>query len=205
MSIKNIRKLEYCIERIIPTHVHLPDTSATEIALKEQSLEQAESAQEKAEILISIAQIYRHMEEFDKAEEKYHQSIEIFPDNFGAKLGLLEIGFHTENRDRLIEDLYNLSPGNLQICDNLVRICIENEQYSLLEIFFYQKVNEHTGAFEKLGNIYFSWADLNYTIEQNEKALKYFRLAEENYLKCFDHNHPIVKSTKEAICELENN
>ena len=143
------------------------------------------------------------MKKFDKAEEKYRESIEVFPDNFGAKLGLLEIGFNTDNRNKLMDDLYNLSPGNLQICDSLVGLCIENKQCGLLEDFFNKKVNEHVEEFEKLGNLYFSWADLNYTTEQNKKALKYFKLAEENYMKCFDDNHPIVKTTKKAISELE--
>jgi tetratricopeptide (TPR) repeat protein len=205
LSIKNIRKLEYIIERIIPVNVHLPSVAATEIALRERYFENAESAQEKAEILISIAQIHRDMKELDKAKEKYYQSIEIFPENYGAKLGLLEMGFNSENRDELIDDFYNVYPGNLQICDDLVRICIENDQPDLLEDFFDKKVKEHAGEFEKLGCIYFSWADLNYTIEQKEKALKYFKLAEENFTKCFDNNHPIVKKTKEAIRELENN
>lgn len=186
-------------------NVHLPSVAATEIAIRERYFKNAESVQEKAEILISIAQIHRDMKELNKAKQKYYESIEIFPENYGAKLGLLEIGFNSENRDELIDDFYNVSPGHIQICDDLVRLCIEYEQHSFLEDFFDKKVKEHAGELEKLGCVYFSWADLNYTIEQKEKALKYFKLAEENFTKCFDNNHPIVKKTKEAINELENN
>lgn len=157
LSSKNIRKLEYCLERIIPVDVDLPSVAATQIAFREQYLEEAESVQEKAEILIGIAQIYRDMKDIDKAKEIYLKSIEIFPENYGARVDLLELGFNTEDRERLINDLYNLSPGNLQICDALVRICIENDEPTLLEEFFLEKVEAHKGDFEKLGNITFRW------------------------------------------------
>ncbi|CAN5433098.1 hypothetical protein BH10ACI1_BH10ACI1_20160 [soil metagenome] len=204
LSSKNLRKLEYILERMIPIAVMLPTVAATEIEIREEHLKNAESDLEKANILISIAEIHRDMKEFDKAEEKYLESIEVFSENFGARLGLLEMGFNTDNREKLVDNLYEISTGNLQICDSLVGLCIEHKQYSFLEDFFRNKVKEHAGEFEKLGNIFLCWADLNYTIERNKKALKYFRIAEENYLKCFDNEHSIVKTTREAISELEN-
>lgn len=203
LSSKNVRKLEYIIERIIPMAVHLPSVAQTEISFRKQYLEEANSNEEKANILISIAEIHRDMKEFDKAEEKYLESIEVFPENFGARLGLLEMGFDSENREILVNELYEVSPGNLQICDSLVGLCVKHKQSDFLENFFSNKVKHHVGEFEKLGCIYFSWADLHYTFDRNKKALKYFKLAEENFMKCFDDKHPIVISTKEAISELE--
>lgn len=203
LSLKNIRKLEYIIERIIPMAVHLPSVAQTEISIRQRYLEKAESNEEKADILISIAEIHRDMKEFDDAEKKYLESLEIFPENYGARLGLLEIGFNTENRNKLIDDFYKVSPGHIQICDSLVRLCFEHKEYNFLEKFFKDKVKEHKGDFEKLGCIYFSLGNLSYSIKRNSKALKNFKLAEENFMKCFDDEHPIVISTKEAIDELE--
>jgi tetratricopeptide (TPR) repeat protein len=205
LSTKNVRKLEYCIERLIPLAVHLPSVAATEISFRQQYFEETESVQEKAEILISIGRIHQDMNDLDKAAEKYRESIEIFPENYGARLGLLEIGFNTGDRDKLIEDFYNASPGHIQICDDLVRLCVENEQYDFLEGFFNEKVKEHDGEFEKLGCIYYSLGKLHYLIKRKRKALKYFKLAEMNFTKCsYDDIPPIVESTKEAISELEN-
>ncbi|MDX2135967.1 MAG: restriction endonuclease [Saprospiraceae bacterium] len=200
---KNIRKLEYCIERMMPLKVNLDSLATVEIAKRERILANTASIEEKAEILISIAEIYRDIKAFAKAKEKYEESIQVFPECYGARLGLLEIGFKTENRNRLIEDLYNLSPGHRQICDDLVRLCLQYEEINFLEGFFEKKIQEHYGKHEELGNLYFSWGDLNYSIGRNLKALAYMKLARENFLKCFDLSHPALLAIEKVIKELE--
>ncbi len=203
LSSKNVRKLEYIIERIIPMAVHLPSVAQTEISFRERYLEEANSDEEKANILISIAEIHRDMKEFDKAEEKYLESIKVFPVNYGARLALLEMGFNTENRNNLIDDFYKVSPAHIQICDDLVRLCFEHKEHKFLEKFFKEKVKEHKDDFEILGNIYFSLGNLNCSIKRKAKGLQYFKLAEEYFIKCFNSEHSSLVSTREAIRELE--
>ena len=203
LKTKNIRKLEYVIERLIPINVDLNSVAASRISDYRNLMEISNSNQEKAELLIGIAEIHRDMKENELAITIYKESIEILDINFGAKLGLLEIGYNSIDREKLIENFYLLKPGNRQICDDIVRLGIENETIEFTEKYLLNKTESEVGHFEQLGNIYYSLADLFYTSEYLKKSLKYFKLAKINFKKCFDNNHPALISTLEAIKEIK--
>ena len=205
LKTKNIRKLEYVIERLIPMNVDLNSVASAKISEYEHLISKSNSEQEKADLLINIAEVHRDMKKEKLAIEKYEESIKLFHENYGAHLGLLEIGYNTAQRDKLIAKFYNLSPGNRQICDDLVRLGIMNEQIEFTEKLLLDKTEIEDKNFESLGNIYFSLADLFYIEETMETALKYFKLAKSNFEKCFDSNHPALSSTIEAIYEIEKN
>ena len=203
LKTKNIRKLEYVIERLIPMNVDLNSVAKTKISEYNDLISKSNSEQEKSEILIGIAEIHRDMKEFEDAEKIYTKSLKLYPENYSAHLGLLEIGYISIKRDKLITNFYNLSPGNRQICDDIVRLGIENEQIQFTEKFLLDKTKNEDENFESLGNIYYSLADLFYTEETMKTALKYFKLAKGNFEKCFDSKHPAILSTIEAISELD--
>ncbi len=202
---KNIRKIEYIIERLLPLNVN--QKSIVDVKIKElrSLIDVTESNQKKADLLIEIAKIYRDIKDFDNAIIAYKESISIFPDNYGANLGLLEIGYNTDGRDRLIENFYSLSPGNRQLCDDLVRLGIDNKQVGFTEQLLLEKARDKKNNFEFLGNIYFSLADLFYTTESMNKSLEYFKQSKDCFLKCFDEMHPALISVNEAIHTLEMN
>jgi tetratricopeptide (TPR) repeat protein len=200
---KNIRKLEYTIERLVPMNVDLNSVATANINDLRKLIEKSDSEQEKAEILIAIAEIHRDMKEFEEAKKIYKESIKVFPINYGAFLGLLEIGYNSSDRDKLIADFYTLASGNRQICDDLVRLGIENEQIDFTENLLLDKLKDEAHSFESIGNIYFSLADLFYTEESVETALKYFKLAKSNFIKCFEKDHPALQSIENAIIELK--
>lgn len=203
LKTKNIRKLEYIIERLLPVNVDLKSITDVKISDLRKLIKESNSAQEKAEILISIAEIHREMKRIEVAEKIYIESIKLFPENYGAHLGLLEIGYNSTKRNELINDFYNLSPGNRQICDDLVRLGIVNKQIEFTEMLLLDKSKFENENFESLGNIYFSLADLFYLEETIETALKYFKLAKNNFEKCFDSEHPALISIIDAINESE--
>ena len=199
---KNIRKLEYVIERLIPMNVDLKSVATAKIGDLRQLIHKSDSAQEQSEMLSAIAEIHRDMKEFEDAEKVYKKSISLFSNNYRAHLGLMELGYNSTSRDELIANFYNLAPGNRQICDDLVRLGIKNKQIEYTEKLLLDKTVSENGNFESLGNIYFSLADLFYTEESIETSLKYFKLAKENFEKCFDKNHSALSSTVEAINEI---
>lgn len=203
LKTKNIRKLEYVIERLLPMNVDLNSFATVRISDLRKLMEKSTSEQEKAEMLIAIAKIHRDMKEFENAKKIYDESIKLFSKNYGAHLGLLEIGYNSPDRDKLIAKFYKLAPGNRQICDDLVRLGIENEQIDFTEKLLLDKLKDESENFESLGNIYFSLADLFYTEESMELALKYFELAKSNFIRCFEKNHPALQSVENAIIELE--
>jgi tetratricopeptide (TPR) repeat protein len=203
LKTKNIRKLEYVIERLFPMNVDLKSVATAKISDFRKLMGKTDSEQEKAEMLISIAEIHRDMKEIEDAENIYDESIKLLPENYGAHLGLLEIRYNSSKRDELITNFYNLSPGKRQICDDLVRLGIENEQIEFTEKLLLDKTKTEVENCESLGNIYYSLADLFYTEESMETALKYFKLAKGNFEKCFEKNHPALQSIENAMIELK--
>lgn len=203
LKTKNIRKLEYVIERLIPMDVDLKSVAIAKISDYENLIKKSKSNQEKADLLINIAGIHRDMKEVKEAREKYFESIKMFPDNYGAKLGLLELDFETKNRDKLTNELFELAPGNPEICDDLVRLYYQSEKSDLLNDFFISKIEIHKGDNQVLGNIYFALGNLYYHEENNKEALSNFNLSESYLSKCFKKEHSVFKIIAKVKEELK--
>lgn len=201
---KNVRKLEYVIENLLPLSVNLESVAATEIATRQQWLNKATNNQEKAEILISIGQIYRDMNDNENAKKTYLESIELFPQNYGAKLALAEMEFNSENRDFLVNDFFELEPSSRQIQDDLVRIGLDNNSIDYVEKFFIDKIEKFKDQTEIVGSIYFSLGDLFYTIDDNDKSYRYFKESKNILGKCYEIDHPVHESLNEVLEELKN-
>ncbi len=203
LSNKNIRKLEYVIERLLPLNVNEESIMNTEVSSRRSLIAESTSNEEKAGFLITIAEIYRDFQRHDKSIDAYKESITYFPKNYGAQLGLLELGIEERNRDELMNDFFNLDPGNRKICDDLVRICLTNGHVDLLETFFKSKLVEHSGKDEILGCIYFSLGDLFYSTDSAKKAHDYFELAERSLSKAFGSKHEGVKAARKGKLEMK--
>lgn len=203
LKTKNIRKLEYVIERLLPMNVDLKSVAVAKISDYENLIKKSKTSQEKADLLINIAEVHRDMKEFKEAKERYLESIKVYPDNYGAKLGLLELDFETENRDKLANELFELAPGNPRICDDLVRLYYQSEQSELLNDFFKNKIKIYKGDDRILGNIYFALGNLYYHEENDKEALSNFKLAEFYLSKCFKKEHSVFKIIAKVKEELK--
>lgn len=203
LKTKNIRKLEYVIERLIPMDVDLKSVAIAKISDYENLIMKSKSNQEKADLLINIAGIHRDMKEVEDAKIKYRESIKIYPENYGAKLGLLELDFETKNRDELTNELFEVAPGNPKICDDLVRLYFQSKKTNLLNKFFLKKIEQYKNNNEVLGNVYFALGYLYYHEENDKKALKNFNLAESYLSKCFKKEHYVFKIIHKVKDELK--
>lgn len=203
LKTKNMRKLEYVIERLLPMNVDLKSVAEAKISDYINLIKKSKTSQEKADLLINIAEVHRDMKEFKEAKERYLESIKVYPDNYGAKLGLLELDFETENRDKLANELFEVTPGNPRICDDLVRLYYQSEQSELLNDFFKNKIKIYKGDDRILGNIYFALGNLYYHEENNKEALSNFKLAESYLSKCFKKEHSVFKIIAKVKEELK--
>lgn len=199
---KNIRKLEYVIETLLPINVNIESVAETEIQTREELLERATSDQEKAEILISIGKIYRDMEDFDNAKRIYQKSIDIFPINYGARLALLEMDFDSINRDSLINSFFELDPTARQIHDNIVRLAIEHDAIDYIETFFLEKLDLYSEECEIIGSIYFSLGVLFYNSSDFLKSTNFFQKSKQQLEKCFDSKHPAFEILNSTLDDL---
>lgn len=200
---KNIRKLEYIIERLKPFKYDLKGHVNRKIKDLREQIKQSVSKQDKAELLITITEIYLEIEDTENAKKSYYESIFLFPKNYYAYLGLLEISYNSVSRDELINHFYELEPGNRKICDDLVRLGVQNKEIGYTEKFLLRKSEDEKGNFESLGNIFFSIGDLYYNVDNKTKALYYLKLAKNNFEKCLDKKHQALTATIKTIRELE--
>jgi tetratricopeptide (TPR) repeat protein len=168
---KNIRKLEYVIERLHPLDIDLESVAIGKIGEYESLIEKAESKQEKADLLINIAEVHRDMKRNELAIKKYEESIVMFPDNYGATLALLEMSTEDQNRDELTESLFNLDPGNPMICNDLARYYFETDKTDLIIKFFNNKASKYLEDESINGNIQFILGVIHYENSDNEDAL----------------------------------
>ncbi|HTF05609.1 MAG TPA: hypothetical protein VK826_16395 [Bacteroidia bacterium] len=203
LQIKNIRKLEYLIERVVPININLISSACTEIATLENYLSTAEKDQDKAEILIRIAKIYCEIEDHEKATEMYQQSVAIFPENFGARLALLELGMGSENSAMLTEAFFNLGPGERAIYNELIRVYSERNRAQLLHQYLLNKLKETILPLEVKGQLLYALGELSIDVNTSE-ALGHFLESQKCLKQCFSAKHDALKSLKKIIRTLSN-
>ena len=189
LSTKNIRKLEYILERLIPLNVDLESLVKTEIHARELSLQECKSDEEKADILISMAGVYRDADDLDKAQEKYLESLKFKQDNYGASLGLLQLNVQSDNRNDLIDNFFELDPGNTKIMYDLTGLSLQYNFADYLNDFFLKKIKKYKHNNEIVGNIYFSLAHMHYHLKNNKRALKLLKISEKFLSKCLKDGH----------------
>ena len=203
LKAKNIRKLEFVIERLLPMNVDLNSVAIAKIDEYEKLMEKSSSIQEKADLLINIAQVHSDMKETKKAREKYLESIKMFPKNYVARLGLLKLDFETSQREILTDEFFEIAPGNPSICQDLVSLYLQKDKVSSLTVFFEKKRKKYRRNNEILGNIHFALGNLFYHNKNDKSALSNFIHAEKSLEKCFDKDHYVFKIIADIKNELK--
>lgn len=199
LSDKNIRKLEYLLERTQPMYVDLESVAKTEIATLKHRIEKTDSDEEKANLYIAMAEIHIDMDRPNEARICLNKSIDIEPANFVAKLGLLDLQFKTDERPQLMNDVFNLDPGNPEIGNSLIGIAISNEGGKELINFFEEKIKEHSDNDEILASIHFSLGNLFYNLDDDNKALENFNKSESIFNDKFPDHQAL-----EAISKIKD-
>lgn len=201
LSDKNIRKLEYLLERTLPIDVNLDSVSATKIATLKHLIEKTDENEEKANLYIAMAQIHIDMDKPKEAIICLNKSIDIEPANLGAKLGLLNLQFETDEMPQLMNDLFNLDPGNPEIGSSLIGVAISNDGGKELINFFEEKIKEHAENDEVIASIYFSLGELFYNLEDDDKALENFNKSESIFTAKWP-NHQALEAISKIKDEL---
>ena len=205
LQTKNIRKLEYIIERLNPIDVDLDSVASTKISEYEHLISKSDSKQEKADLLIQIAEVHRDMKREEIAIKKYEESIAMFPENYGATLALFEMHYKTEHRKKFTERFFNIAPGNPEISDNIAQIyCLNNDSSIAIE-FFNEKLKEYIENDRVSGDVYFVLGNIYMHSEDKENALINFNKSIEKLSICLPENHQVFDALSRIILELGNN
>ncbi|WP_405292658.1 restriction endonuclease, partial [Algibacter sp. Ld11] len=203
LKTKNIRKLEYVIERLTPMDVDLNSVASTKISECEYLISKSKSEQEKADLLIQIAEIHRDMKQEELAIENYEESIKIFPENYGATLALFEMHYETKHREKFTDKFFNIAPGNPEICDNIAQMYCQNEHSNMVLKFFEEKLKNYTENNRVSGDIFFVLGNVYMHLEDKKNALFNFIKSKEKLSKCLPENHQVFKTLNQIIIELE--
>ena len=204
LKTKNIRKLEYVIERLLPLDIDLESVAVGKIGEYEHLIEKSKSKQEKADLLINIAEVHRDMKRNELAIKKYEESIAMFPENYGAIFALLEMSTEDQNRDELTERLFNLEPGNPMICDDLARYYFETDKTDLIIKFFNNKSLKYLKDESINGNVQFILGVIHYESSDNKNALTHLKKANELLKKSLKSDNNIFNVLRNMINELED-
>ena len=202
---KNLKKLEYIMAKVLPFNVDLESLADSHIQEGERLYKKAKTNQDKAEIAIKMAVVYLDMTDIEKAKEKYQLSIEVFPENYGARKALLEIEMkHGKGKevDLLVQDFFALAPTNQQILWDLLDIFLQYEKEDYLIQFLENKIVEHGEDSEIIGNIHFSLGDLYNNLRNKEKLIKHMTKAKEHLSKCYASDHEAFTEIESVMNEL---
>jgi len=204
LKTKNIRKLEYVIERLIPMNIDLNSIATAKISNYENLIKKSKSNQEKSSLLVHIAEVHTDMKDYENSKKKYLESIEIYPKNYGARLGLLELDFDSKNREKLTDELFELAPGNPSICDDLGRLYFQKNNADLLINYFIKKIDKYKADSNILGNTYYALGYLYYNMGKDKNAVDNFNLAEKYLSKSLEKEHYVFKIISKIKTELKN-
>lgn len=200
LVLRTLPKLEFCAERVLRLDVNQTSILKEHIDKVEKSILETQSKTEKAELFIAKATIYLDFQEYDKAIEAYNDSIEQLPLNYGARHGLLELGFSTDNRDVLLEEFYQLSEGNRQICSDILQIGLNQNSPKVVEGYFKKKIRElQKGKHEERGNLLFTLGELYHLTNKEKKALQMIQQAKDSFEKCFNIEHESITTCIEIL------
>lgn len=199
---KNTRKLNYVMNRLLPIQKNMQSHAAMEIATRKNLLEKTENLEEKAGLLCSIGEIYKDMGDRENAIDYFTKSNELIPENYYARLGLLEIGFRSSERTMLLDSFLELDPKSPTICSNIVSIGFERNEVKLIEEYLLSKLDEFKSDIEILANLQFSLADLYLNDQQLKKAEDFFKSSKSNFL-VVDKNHEAISAIESAIETIE--
>lgn len=208
LEIKNIRKLEYCIERLIPINVNRDSVLESELKSLQELLQNAGDKSEKAEILISQGEILKTLKRFDECETKFNESIKILPTSYGAIKGKLDLYLLTNRKsnylDEVIDDLFDLEPSNPTICQDIMEMYSEYDRINDVVEVFGRKIKEFSNNKEARGNISYHLGYLYSILGQEQVAKNYFHDAKDCFTSIMDSNHYVFSLIEENLKRIKS-
>lgn len=208
LEVKNIRKLEYCIERLLPINVNRDSVLETELKSLQELLQNADDQIEKAGILIRQGEILKTLERFDECETKFNESIKILSTSYGAIKGKLDLYLLTnrenDDLDEVIDDLFNLEPSKPTICQDIMEMFSEYDRINDVLDVFGRKIKDFSNNKEAKGNISYHLGYLYYILEQGHVAKNYFYAAKDCFTGILDSNHNVFSLIEENLKRIKS-
>ena len=196
---KNLRKLEYLLSVATPMKMHFDNTKVIQQVLNE--LTKIKNLEERANKYNQIAIWYKEMKDVENTFLYFEKALEDFPTHYFTLKSLIRENlilkrFEQANKYSLL--FFEVAPKNPQTPQDLIEIYLDENNPALLnEFFLYQLKNQND--FEILGNINYHLGLFNNITYNEDKAIPYFKTAEENFKKVLNANHPVFENLKTLL------
>lgn len=203
---KNIKKLQHIITRTLPFKVDVESMAKSKINELEYRFEKTDNQIEKAELLIGQGKILMELENYDQAERKFNESIEILPSSYGALKGNVEICLITKNSNEKlhtsVDKFFELGPTNPTVCLDLMEIYERHGVNLLFEENMLRKLKDFSKNEEAKGNILYHLGLFNQELGKNKEAITNFCEARKCFLQSLDTGHMVFKFIDTNLREL---
>lgn len=146
------------------------------------------------------------LENYDQAERKFNESIEILPSSYGALKGNVEICLITKNlNEKLntsVDKFFELGPANPTVCLDLMEIYERHGVNLLFEENMLRKLKDFSKNEEAKGNILYHLGLFNQELGKNKEAITNFCEARKSFLQSLDTGHMVFKFIDTNLREL---
>lgn len=203
LHVKNIRKLEYVLENLVPAKVDLEALAKTEIAKRRKELDKAVKARDKAEILISIGNIYKDIGDTENALKMFYDSVELLSENYGARLAILKLKYNSDEKEAVLKSFFALGPSERQLYVDIVQIGFVHDDVEFIIDFFKRQLETHATSPDISGNIYFALGEIYYSKEDYSSSIKYFQKSQSQFESCVVAPQEALNATAEVIEDLK--
>lgn len=207
LRVKNIRKLEYLIERVLPVKVNEDSIIDSRLREAEFHLKKTADKVERAEILITQGNLLKKQKKYDQAERKYNLSIEILSSSYGAIKGKIDLYLiqkkGLEEIKPITDDFFELGPTNPTVCTDLLDLFAKYDRIHDLISLMESKISDYDDNHEAQGNINYHLGLLFSALEMDEKAQKYFDLAHKNFRKSVEPTHYVFELIEENLRRIK--
>lgn len=186
LSIKNVRKLEYILERIIPVKID------TEIILKnrleeaDEKLSESLLAEEKSIIFTYKGDQLKAYKKYEEAGDMYDIALSLWSSNYEAVRGKIILCFltnkQTETLNKYIDDFFALDPSRVSLGSEIIKIYLEYSTFDNYEILmnnlidlFKKKASEYVDVKVKatfLAHLSLTYVNINKKSNAKKEILK---------------------------------
>jgi len=204
---KNIRKLEFLLERTLPIQVDEQSVLESNLNRLEFFYNKATDTNVKAELLIGQGEILTLLKRYDQALEKYNESISILNTSYGAIIGKIQIGLLTNLSQEilmpLVDNFFHLQPTNPTVCIKLMDMFSEFDRMDDLIYFLKHGCKEFVSNKEAFGNFNYHLGLLYSELKKNKLAEEHFQFAKIAFSESVPLDHYVFPQIDQNLKKLK--
>lgn len=204
LNIRNIKKLEYVIDRTLPAIIDIENIVKTQISELEQLISKVKDIEELSLLYDKKGHLLIEIEDFKNASNCFDKSIKLH-NCYNSWKGRLKLMFKTkatsEEQQNLISEYINLAPTNPTIYQDLIVLFSKQNKLSDLELMFLHHLSGEIDD-EACGSILYHLAQMTVQDSDINKPIGYLKQSKEYFKKVFTEDHYVFNNIDLMLLDL---